>query len=369
MRRREFFAAALALKADAASAKTKGEWRNRQSGMAYRQLGRTGYMVSEVVMGGNTISPTNFDHVLAAIDMGLNYLDTAPAYGGGQSELGYAEVLKRRKRDTVFLNSKVSLWDVNRNRLYADIYKSLDETEQKRLRSLALDEIARRKADAPEYFINYFNGQRDELDSAALANVMAEKYGSRIDRQKNYRWLVIESVEQTLVRLGTDHLDLLMCPHGANTPYEVLHHPEIFEAFEQLRKSGKVRHLGLSSHTDPGGLLEAAVKAKVYSAAMVAYNMVNSPYVEGALKAAKKAGLGIISMKSARPFNFRPPRQTPAEHMDRLHAVIPGDLKPMQKAYLWNLRNPNLTAAISEMVTMDHVRENVPLAGAKGKAA
>jgi hypothetical protein len=41
----------------------------------------------------------------------------------------------------------------------------------------------------------------------------------------------------------------------------------------------------------------------------------------------------------------------------------------MQKAYIWNLRNPNLTAAISEMVTMDHVKDNVPLAGTKEKAA
>jgi aryl-alcohol dehydrogenase-like predicted oxidoreductase len=369
MRRREFFAAALALKADPASAQAKGEWRNKQSGMSYRQLGRTGFMVSEVVMGGNTISPKNYDHVLAAIDMGLNYLDTAPAYGNGQSELGYAEVLKVRKRDQFFINSKVSIWDVNRNRLYQDIYKSLDETEQKRLRSLALDEIARRKADAPDYFINYFNGQRDELDAAALANVMAKQYGDRIDRGKNYRQIVLDSVDQTLTRLGTDHLDLLMCPHGANTPYEILNHPEIFEAFEVLKKAGKVRHLGLSSHTDPGGILEAAVKAKVYSAAMVAYNMVNSPFVNGALTAAKKAGIGVISMKSARPFNFRAPRQTPPEHMAKLNAAVPGDLKPMQKAYIWNLRNPNLTAAISEMATMDHVKDNVPLAGAKEKAA
>lgn len=369
MRRREFLAAALALKADAAPARGKGEWRNRQSGMSYRQLGRTGYMISEVVMGGNTISPTNHDHVLAAIDMGLNYLDTAPAYGNGQSELGYAEVLKKRKRDQVFINSKVSLWDINRNRLYREIFDSLDVTEQKRLRGLALEEVARRKADAPDYFINYFQGQREELDGATLANVMAEKYGERIDRGKNYRQLVLDSVDRTLKTLGTDYLDLLMCPHGANTPYEVLHHPEIFEAFEVLKKAGKVRHLGLSSHTDPGGVLEAAVKARVYSAAMIAYNMVNSPYTEGAMKAAHKAGLGIISMKSARPFNFRAPRTTPPENMAKLNAAVPGDLKPMQKAYIWNLRNPNLTAAISEMVTMEHVKDNVPLAGQKEKAA
>ncbi len=374
MQRREFLQAAalapfLSFKADAAPAGAKGEWRNKVSGVAYRQLGRTNFMISEIVMGGNTISPKNFDHVLAALDMGLNYLDTAPAYGNGQSELGYAEVIKRRKRDSFFLNSKVSLWDINRNKLYADIFASLDETEQKRLRGLALEEIARRKADAPDYFINYFNGQRQELDGAALANVMAKQYGHKIDRDKNYKQLIIDSVDKSLKALGTDHLDLLMCPHGGNTPYEILNHQEIFEAFETLKKAGKVRHLGLSSHTDPGGLLEAAVKAKVYSAAMVAFNMVNAPYVAPAIAAAKKAGLGVISMKTARPFNFRPPRTTPEEHMAALNKAIPGDLSPMRKAYIWNLKNPNLTAAISEMINMDLVKENVPLGFAKPKAA
>ncbi len=377
MQRREFLISAtaaslapfLAMKADAAPAKAKGEWRNKVSGMAYRPLGRTGFMVSEIVMGGNTISPKNYEHVLAAADLGLNYLDTAPAYGGGQSELGYAEVLKRRKRDLFFVNSKVSVWDINRNKLYADIYASLDETEQKRLKGLALEEIARRKADAPEYFIDYFNGQRGELDAAALANVMAAKYGDKIDRDKNYKQIILNSVDQSLTKLGTDHLDLLMCPHGGNTPYEILNHPEIFEAFETLKKAGKVRHLGLSSHTDPGGVLEAAVKAKVYSAAMVAFNMVNAPYVAPAIAAAKKAGLGVISMKTARPFNFRPPRQTPAEHMAKLNAAVPGELSPMRKAYIWNLKNANLTAAISEMVTMEHVKENVVLGLEKAKAA
>lgn len=363
MLRRTFLASALAIKADSASAQTKGEWRNRQSGMAYRQLGRTGYMVSEMVMGGNYIAPNNYDHVLKAIDMGLNYLDTAPAYGNGKSELGYAEVLKVRKRDSVFINSKVSPWDINRNQLYADIYASLDETEQKRLRGLALEEIARRKADAPDYFVGYFKGQREELDAAVLANVMAAKYGDRIDRKRHYKQLILDSVDQTLKRLGTDHLDLLMCPHGANTAYEIANHPEIFEAFEQLKKAGKARHLGVSSHTDPAGVIEAAVKTKMYSAVMVAYNLVNAPYLDGALAAGQKAGLGIVSMKTAKPFSPSGVRPASPAQFAQLNEAVPGQLSPIRKAYLWNLRNKHLTAAISEMVTMQHVEENVPLAG------
>ena len=92
---------------------------NRQSGMSYRRLGRTNFMISEVVLGGNMISPANFRHVEAAIDRGLNYLDTAPQYGKGQSELGYAKVIAgSSKREKVFLTSKASFWDINRNKSF-----------------------------------------------------------------------------------------------------------------------------------------------------------------------------------------------------------------------------------------------------------
>jgi aryl-alcohol dehydrogenase-like predicted oxidoreductase len=366
MKRRDFLASALALKAAAATPDSKGEWRNKQSGVSYRRLGRTGYHISEVVMGGNLIAPDNYDHVLKAIDMGLNYLDTAPAYGNGKSEMGYAKVLKARPRDKVFVNSKVSLFDINRNKLYSDIFQSLPEPEQKILKARALDEIARRKADAPEYFVNYFNGQREELDAAALSSVMEKAYGRKIDRDQNYRKLILQSVDETLARLGTDHLDLLMCPHGANTPHDLSGYPEIFDAFEQLKKAGKVRHLGVSAHTDPAGVIEAALKAKVYSAAMVAYNIVNRPFVETAIAKAHKADFGVIAMKVARPVNMGRGRPTPPERIQLLESAMPGPLTVPQKAYVWALKNPGLTAVISEMGDMATVNDNVPLAGAKG---
>jgi aryl-alcohol dehydrogenase-like predicted oxidoreductase len=357
---------ALALKAKAAAA--KGEARNRQAGVSYRRLGRTNFLISEVVMGGNTISPTNHDHVLHALDLGLNYLDTAPAYGSLKSEMGYAHVLKSRPREKFFLNSKVSVWDINRNKLYQEIFASLDEAEQRRLKSLAAGEIERRQAEAPEYLGSYTAGQRPELHAAALSNVMEKQYGHKIDRRKNYHDIILQSVDQTLKRLGTGYLDLLMCPHGANTPHELIGHPELREAFEKLKKSGKVRHFGVSAHTDPAGILEAAVKAKCYSAAMVAYNVANAPWVEPALAAAQKADLGVIAMKAARAVHpgRGPGVEAPAHRVAKLQAVVPGELKVPQKAYVWALRNPHLTAVISEMITMDHVRENVPLARMPG---
>src|SRR4051794_35556266 len=56
------------------------EWRNKQSEMAYRRLGRTGLMISEVVCGGDPIKLDNYQHLDRALEMGLNYLDMAPQY-------------------------------------------------------------------------------------------------------------------------------------------------------------------------------------------------------------------------------------------------------------------------------------------------
>ena len=52
---------------------TMPEWRNKQPEMRYRRLGRTGFMISEIVCGGDPISPTNNTHVELAVELGLNY--------------------------------------------------------------------------------------------------------------------------------------------------------------------------------------------------------------------------------------------------------------------------------------------------------
>jgi aryl-alcohol dehydrogenase-like predicted oxidoreductase len=369
--RREFassaIAAAIAGKAAAAAPGSPGEWRNKQSGMSYRQLGRTGFMISEMVMGGNTIAPANYEHVLLALDMGLNYLDTAPAYGNTKSELGYAEVIKARKRDSYFLNTKISVWDINRGKVYKDIFASLSEPEQKKLKHEAEDDLQSRRALDLNYYCNYFPAQVDEMRDAALANVMSKKYGRQLDRGKNFKQIIFDSFDESLKRLGTDHTDIVMCPHGASTPYELLNYPEIFEAFEQLRKAGKTRFLGVSAHNDPAGVLDAAVKAKIYSVAMVAFNIVNRPYTEAAVERAKKAGLGVIAMKVARPVHHGRSNGQPNDpaRLKLINDAVPGDIKVPQKAYLWALRNPNLSAVISELINAGLVKDNLPLAAPK----
>ncbi len=345
------------------------EWRNQHERMLYRQLGKTGFMVSEVVMGGNEINPNNYEHVVAALDQGLNYLDTSPVYGKGQSELGFQKVLKARPRDQFFLTSKVSLWDVNRGTLYRQIFDSLSAAKQKQIQAKVREEIESSGAAHDDYLLNYFGSQRKELETAVLSNLMEKEYGREIDRDKNYKQIIFESVDGSLKRLQTDHLDILMCPHGASSSAELLNYPEIFDAFDQLKQAGKVRHLGVSSHSDPAGVLKTAAKSGRYAVAMVAYNIVNHPFMTEALSEAKQAGVGTIAMKVARPL-YAGPNRAPAAPQAKpvLEAAIPGPWSLPQKAYLWALQNRDLSAVISNMVNADQVAQNLPLPMARLRA-
>jgi aryl-alcohol dehydrogenase-like predicted oxidoreductase len=79
--------------------------------MPSRILGRTGVRVALFSLGGQAAleDQTKHDEAIAiihrAIDLGVNYLDTASLYGGGVSERVIGEVMKSR-RSEVFLASK-----------------------------------------------------------------------------------------------------------------------------------------------------------------------------------------------------------------------------------------------------------------------
>jgi aryl-alcohol dehydrogenase-like predicted oxidoreductase len=115
--------------------------------MKKRILGRTGLEVSPIAIGGaaftyvqesrgwNPMTPAGrqivIDTLNAALDQGINYIDTAPAYGDGYSETLVGEVMKDR-RDECVLASKV--W-------YELDHKGVEESVHASLRRLQTDHI------------------------------------------------------------------------------------------------------------------------------------------------------------------------------------------------------------------------------------
>jgi aryl-alcohol dehydrogenase-like predicted oxidoreductase len=115
--------------------------------MRYRTLGNTGLRVSEIGFGcgniGGLIIRAPLEERLAAFDrateLGINYFDTAAAYGNGRSEENLGEVLAARKVNPI-IATKFGLGPENLSDLEGSIRRSL-EASLKRLRRDSADII------------------------------------------------------------------------------------------------------------------------------------------------------------------------------------------------------------------------------------
>ena len=343
------------------------EWRNKQPGMFYRRLGRTGLMISEVVSGGDPITSTNYKQLDLALEMGLNYLDMAPAYSNGDCEVAYGKFLAEPgKRDKVFLQTKVSAYLQVRNKLYQQIFDGLSGDKQQAVVA-RVDEIRTNNlAEKPGYYLTYFPGQHDQFAGSYLSEAMMAEYGDRVESRPELRQCIIDSVDGSLKRVGTDHFDLLMCPHGASVASE-LDNPVIHHTFAELKKQGKVRFLGVTSHNDPAAVLRKATELGHYDAVQMAYNVINGGYVDQAILAASAKNVGMIGMKTAHALatHHKALQPIPQWRIDKINRVIPGDMKPPLKGYLWVLQNPHISAVNSNLWDETFVRENLSVAGKK----
>lgn len=334
--------------------------------MAYRRLGRTGMMVSEVGSGGDPIRTPNYQHLSLALEMGMNYFDMAPAYGNGDCETAYGKFLSSdpARRDRVFLATKVSGMQNIRNRKYKEVFDGLPGNKQSVILRRVEEMRRERMVEKPGYFVDYYPGQRNQIAPAYLANAMMADYANKVEASKDYRNYIVQSIEGSLKRIGSDHFDILHCPHGACTTEE-LDIPEIYETFAGLRKQGKVRFLGVSTHTDPAAILRKAAALGFYDVVQAAYNIVNAGYMDEALREAHTKGVGFIGMKVAMAVatHHKPLQPVPQWRIDQVNRIVPGTLKPPLKAYMWALQNPNVSMVVSNLWDETHVRENLGVAG------
>jgi aryl-alcohol dehydrogenase-like predicted oxidoreductase len=103
--------------------------------MEYRTLGRTGLRVSALGFGCGNVggliirgTPTERERAVArAVELGINYFDTAPVYGDGQSEQNLGQVMRVLK-PAVYIGTKVRVPPVPPAEIPAAISRSLDES-------------------------------------------------------------------------------------------------------------------------------------------------------------------------------------------------------------------------------------------------
>jgi aryl-alcohol dehydrogenase-like predicted oxidoreductase len=135
--------------------------------MDYRALGRTGWKISTIGfgawgIGGDAWGPTDDATSLAAlhkaIDLGVNFIDTADVYGSGRSERLVAQVRKERREEIIVatkagrrLNPHVAA-GYNRQNLTSFVEDSLRNLQTEALDLLQLHCPPSEVYDQPEVF-------------------------------------------------------------------------------------------------------------------------------------------------------------------------------------------------------------------------
>jgi predicted aldo/keto reductase-like oxidoreductase len=163
---------------------------------------------------------------------------------------------------------------------------------------------------------------------------------------------VIAAVEGSLGRLGTDYLDLVHI-HACNSLDRLLA-PNIHEAFGRLKESGKVRFLGVSSHTpDLETVMAHAVDSGRFDVIMVAYNFKNWPDLTNIFHRAHERGVGVVAMKTLKG----------ARH-SQLSDFTPTERESFpQAAFKWVLSNPDVSGLVVSISNYDQIDEYLHASG------
>ncbi|MFA5805805.1 MAG: aldo/keto reductase [Melioribacteraceae bacterium] len=294
--------------------------------MEYNYLGRTGLKVSKICLGTMNFGPyTNendsFSIMNKALELGINFFDTANVYG--------------------------TMWDAG----------GVGNTEKIIGRWLAEDKSRRNKI---------------VLATKAYGSMSKAPNESKLSAHH-----IRKACEDSLKRMQTDHIDLYQMHHiDRDTPWA-----EIYQAMEQLVREGKITYVG-SSNFAAWNIAEAQMIADqrnflgIVSEQSI-YSLRNRQIELEVIPACKRFGVGLIpwspmgggilcgvleKVKEGR--RTEKPLQKSAEKLrpqiqayENLCKEI--GQKPADVALAWILNNPVVTSPIVGPRTIQQLEENV----------
>lgn len=258
-----------------------------KSSLIIRTLGKTGLKIPAVSYGVmNSDSPDLLNH---ALEMGVNHLDTAHVYLRGKSEEVIGEVVSRRGgRDKVIIGTKM-----------------------------------------------FFNREDGKFLSSG-------KTGQPGATEKNMR----KQLELSLKRLQTDYVDILYVHNCGNTG--MVNYEPLVEAFVKIKKEGKARFIGTSTHSNEPEVIRATADAGIYDVVLTAYNFVQEhrDEVKEAIAYAAGKGLGVVAMKTQGGARYQ--RGNEVNHAAALK---------------WVLQDENVCTSIPGMTSYDQLELNMKTMG------
>jgi methylglyoxal reductase len=211
-----------------------------------REIGASGVKASAVGLGtwaiggwmwGGTDEAESISAIQASLDAGVTLIDTAPAYGLGRSEEIVGKALKGR-RDQAIIATKCGLvWHTQKGRHFFD------------------------------------------------------QDGKPVHRYLG-RDAIFHEVEESLKRLGTDHIDLYIT-HWQDPTTEV---GATMDALKDLKKAGKIRAIG-ASNVDAGDL-KAYIAAGGLDAIQERFSMIDREIEKELLPLTTANGISTLSYSS-----------------------------------------------------------------------
>jgi len=179
-----------------------------------------------------------------------------------------------------------------------------------------------------------FRGKRDKV-------LIQTKFRFNATEKENR-----QSVETSLRRLQTDHVDVLLA-HSLKKPDEVSN-PALIEFLQKMKQEGKTRFTGFSSHSDMAPLLREAAKSSFHDVALVAYNFTHANELKEAVASAAKSGIGVVAMKT---------------QAGGYKAKDMGGLNPHQAALKYVLMDQHVSNAVPGVTTIEQIEECAAVMG------
>ncbi len=167
---------------------------------------------------------------------------------------------------------------------------------------------------------------------------------------------LMDMLDGSLKRLGTNHVDILYI-HSVRDP-QILAHTGITDAFLGMKKTGKARFIGFSTHSNMTACIREAATSDVHDVILTAFNysLGEDRDLLEALEAAYRKKIGLIAMKTQCSQGWY--RDGSSQNSRKYYE---GTL--LHSALLkWVLRHECITSAIPGVTTFQQVDEDMKVA-------
>jgi predicted aldo/keto reductase-like oxidoreductase len=155
----------------------------------------------------------------------------------------------------------------------------------------------------------------------------------------------LKKVDTSLKNLGLDYVDIYY-HHNVWKKESALYEP-VLKALEKVKKEGKARFVGITTHMNEPEVIHAAVDSKVYDVILTSYSFQQKHYAEvrNAIARASQTGIGIVGMKAIRGGS----RQTPT-------------VGNSAAALKWVLQDSNVSTIVPGFTTFDEMNIDIAVA-------